>query len=70
MRCPQCRKGFTVLTLGQIAERADVHQSAPHQWRKRYEDFPSPIHEDPLLFLWEDVAQWLERRRPYGRVTG
>lgn len=55
--------------ISEIAARAHVHPSTPHQWRKRYQDFPAPLVTigRERVYAWSDVLEWLERRRPYGR---
>ncbi|OIR41058.1 N-6 DNA methylase [Corynebacterium sp. NML130628] len=52
------------LTLKDIAELAQVSRPAVSNWRKRYEDFPSPVEESTPrkpLFEAEAVVSWLKR---------
>lgn len=52
------------LTLKDIAELAQVSRPAVSNWRKRYEDFPSPVEESTPrkpLFEAAAVVSWLKR---------
>jgi hypothetical protein len=46
-----------VVSLPQLARRANVDPSAVHQWRTRHRgSFPEPIAGDPLRWYWPTVA--------------
>ena len=52
------------VTVGEIAEIADVTPGAVSNWRRRHADFPSPVEETPSgdRFELADVVSWLEKR--------
>ena len=52
------------VTVGEIAEIADVTPGAVSNWRRRHADFPSPVEETPSgdRFQLGDVVSWLEKR--------
>lgn len=59
-----------LLSVSQIAELADVGRSAVSNWRKRFDDFPAPVHAVPGgrdLFELRDVEGWLKK---HGRMGG
>jgi hypothetical protein len=52
------------VTAAQIAKMAGVQPSAVSNWRRRHEDFPSPMGRGPRggdLFSREAVTEWLTR---------
>ena len=60
----------THVTVGEIAEIADVTPGAVSNWRRRHADFPSPAEETPSgdRFDLADVVSWLEKRGKKFRV--
>jgi anti-sigma-K factor RskA len=58
----------SLLNASQIAELAQVGPSAVSNWRKRFGDFPAPVHAVPGgrdLFELQDVEAWL---KSHGRL--
>lgn len=55
-----------LLGISDIARLAGVNRSVVANWRTRYPDFPSPAAEPTAgpVFRRQDVADWLELRRP------
>lgn len=50
----------------EIAERLGIkHPETVHDWRRRYEDFPEPISQLRMGYVWN----WPEVER-WARVTG
>jgi hypothetical protein len=59
-----------LLNVSQIAELAQVGPSAVSNWRRRFDDFPPPVHAVPGgrdLFELPDVERWLKK---HGRLGG
>lgn len=61
--------------LSEIAERVKLSPQAVINWRKRYEDFPTPVAtlKAGPVYRWSDIATWLDQpkaedhpRRPFG----
>lgn len=51
-----------MLTMSQIAELAGTQPSAVSNWRRRFEDFPRPVHRGPDgrdLFSLNEIEAWL-----------
>jgi hypothetical protein len=60
----------SLLNVSQIAELAKVGPSAVSNWRKRFDDFPAPVHAVPGgrdLFELQGVEGWLKK---HGRLEG
>jgi N-6 DNA Methylase len=54
----------SLLNASQIAELAEVGPSAVSNWRKRFDDFPEPVHKDPGgrdLFELGGIEAWLKK---------
>lgn len=48
----------------EIAQRLHVaHPETVHAWRRRYEDFPSPVVQlrIGMVWAWPDVRDWAKR---------
>jgi N-6 DNA Methylase len=73
MADPKSTSGAPTVTLAQIAELAGVTQSAVSNWRKRYDDFPSPVSSTASgrdLFSLPALYVWLASRdRPVPPMT-
>lgn len=62
------RFGQELMTLREVARYADVLPSAVSNWKRRHEDFPSPVEvtSSGTLYLAAQMFDWLER---HGRIT-
>jgi transposase-like protein len=52
----------------EIADRLGIAQpQTVHSWRRRYEDFPTPVAKlkQALVWAWPDIEEWARRT---GRV--
>jgi type I restriction enzyme M protein len=59
------------VSLAEIAAFAGVTVAAVSNWRRRYDDFPSPVPtEGRESFLAADVARWLDRRKISQNLLG
>lgn len=66
------RRQSTLVSLSQISELAGVRPSAVSNWRRRFEDFPTPASSSAVgkdLFALPEVERWLDAhgRRDPGR---
>jgi hypothetical protein len=66
------RRPSTLVSLSQISELAGVRPSAVSNWRRRFEDFPTPASSSAVgkdLFALPEVERWLDAhgRRDPGR---
>ncbi|MCX2950069.1 N-6 DNA methylase [Lentzea sp. NEAU-D7] len=59
------------VNAGDIARLADVGRAAVSNWRRRFEDFPSPVGgtASSPLYLLRDVESWLRRNGKPFRVS-
>ena len=59
------------VNAGDIARLADVGRAAVSNWRRRFEDFPSPVGgtASSPLYLLRDVEAWLRRNGKPFRVS-
>lgn len=59
------------VNAGDIARLADVGRAAVSNWRRRFEDFPSPVGgtASSPLYLLRDVETWLRRNGKPFRVS-
>ncbi len=60
-----------LLNLTDIARLAGVSRTVVSNWRKRHTDFPQPAAEPASgpVFNRDEIAAWLERRRPRAAKT-
>lgn len=52
-----------LVSMGEIADAADVSKSTVIKWRERFEDFPAPVVTLAVgpIWNWKDVERWLTK---------
>jgi hypothetical protein len=66
------RVGQELMTLREIALYADVRPSAVSNWKRRHEDFPSPVEvtSSGTLYRAAEIIDWLERHGKVDQSAG
>jgi len=57
--------GQDLASIRDIAKRSGYPVALVAKWTRRYPDFPAPIAElaSGRVWLWSEVAIWMERRK-------